>query len=63
MPRQADDDPPWKDIREAHGYYGSNLSPSYRQYDRQSFIDTLNDWQRFGENALRPLWYTGKPWS
>jgi len=57
------DNAPWKDIRKANGYYGSNLAPSYRQYDRKLFIDTLNDWQWFGENAFRPLWYTGKSWS
>jgi hypothetical protein len=58
-----EDDPPWKDIRKRDGYYGSNLGPHYRQYKRQLFIDTLNDWQWFGESQGQPAWYTGKPWS
>jgi len=57
-----DDEAPWTDARRVQGYYGSNLSPSYRRYDRQLFIDTLNDWQWFGQ-GLPPIWYTGKPWS
>src|ERR1700732_4228394 len=51
------------DCRAARGYYGSNLSPSYRSYSRALFIDTLNDWGWFGPSALRPSWYTGKLWS
>jgi glycosidase len=58
-----EDDPPWKDGRKMHGYYGSNLAPSYRHYERQYFIETLNDWQWFGDDDIRPPWYTGKPWS
>ena len=51
------------DCRSLKGYYGSNLAPSYRNYNRQHFIDTLNDWGWFGPSELRPSWYTGKPWS
>jgi len=51
------------DCRATHGYYCSNLAPSYRRYDRQFFIDALNDWGWFGPTALRPAWYTGKSWS
>ncbi|HEY2361471.1 MAG TPA: hypothetical protein VGK36_10170 [Candidatus Angelobacter sp.] len=58
-----EDDPPWKDIRKIQGYYGSNLGPSYRQYNRQLFIDTLNDWKWFGQSHGRPPWYTGTLWS
>ena len=58
-----EDDAPWKGIRHDHGYYSSNLAPSYRRYDRQHFIDTLNDWQWFGDSALRPSWYNGRPWN
>jgi hypothetical protein len=53
----------WHDIRERLGYYYSNLFPSYRTYDRQHFIDTLDDWGWFGEKGNEPPWYTGKPWS
>jgi hypothetical protein len=49
--------------RKANGYYYSNLYPGYRRYDRQLFMDTLNDWQWFGEKGAEPTWYTGKPWS
>ena len=51
------------DCRATRGYYASNLSTSYRQYDRAHFIDTLNDWGWFGPAVLRPSWYTGKLWS
>ena len=50
------------DCRATHGYYCSNLSSSYRDYGRQHFIDTLNDWGWFGPLELRPSWYTGKSW-
>lgn len=45
------------------GYYWSRLGDSYSGYDRQLFIDTLNDWGWFGDERLKPTWYTGKPWS
>jgi hypothetical protein len=47
----------------ADDYYSSQLSASYTRYDRQFFIDTLDDWQFFGEDSERPSWYSGKPWS
>jgi hypothetical protein len=49
--------------RSKAGYFASNLSESYRKYDREFFIATLDDWQWFGEAERRPTWYTGKPWS
>jgi hypothetical protein len=45
------------------GYIFSCLSESYEIYERQLFIDTLNDWQWFGDVDKKPDWYTGKPWS
>src|ERR1700689_410781 len=51
------------DCRATQGYYYSNLSPSYRDYGRQHFIETLNDWGWSGPAELRPAWYTGKSWS
>jgi hypothetical protein len=42
------------------GYYWSILSSSYTRYDRQLFIDTLDDWKYFGPESERPEWYTGK---
>jgi hypothetical protein len=49
--------------RAKSGYYASNLSNSYRCYDRNRFVATLDDWQWFGETGKHPSWYTGKPWS
>jgi hypothetical protein len=56
-------DSDWDSLRRDRGYYSSNLYPSYRRYDRQHFIDTLNDWVWFGQKGKEPSWYTGKPWS
>jgi len=50
-------------LRKALGYGYSILYPHYRKYDRQLFIDTLNDWGWCGEKGAEPSWYTGKPWS
>jgi len=52
-----------RDCRATQGYYCSNLAPAYRRYEKQYFIDTLNDWGWFGPPKLRPAWYTGKSWS
>jgi hypothetical protein len=43
-------------------HYISVLGPGYAKYDRQLFIDTLDDWQFFGPDSERPVWYTGKYW-
>jgi hypothetical protein len=51
------------DARQESGYYFSNLAPAYRSYNRQLFIDTLNDWQWFGQSGQAPNWYTGDVWS
>lgn len=44
-------------------YFWSILGPIYKRYERQSFIDTLDDWQFFGPQSERPDWYTGKSWT
>ena len=51
------------DCRTGQGFYRSNLGTSYRQYEREHFIATLNDWGWYGPEELRPLWYTGESWS
>src|SRR4051794_24203988 len=51
------------DCRANRGYYCTTLADSSRRYDRQYFIDTLNDWGWFGPLELQPSWYTGKAWS
>ncbi|HWF03242.1 MAG TPA: hypothetical protein VHA06_06115 [Candidatus Angelobacter sp.] len=49
--------------RRRAGYAVSNLSDSYRKYDRKLFQETLDDWQWYGNPDQRPSWYTGKPWA
>ena len=54
-----------RDLRrraEAHGCGWSVLGPSYLRYDRQAFIETLNDWGWCGGGSPPP-WYTGEPWT
>jgi len=40
-------------------YFCSTLGPGYARYERQHFIDTLDDWQFLGPETDRPWWYTG----
>ena len=50
-------------IPEENGYYCSALNfEHYKNYDRQYFIDTLNDWGYFGDASKKPHWYTGQSW-
>lgn len=48
------------DIPGEHGYYCSCLGPGYAQYDREEFIDTLEDWGYYGDSRQKPIWYEGK---
>lgn len=57
------DDKNSSDRRKEAGYDASDLAPVYRSYDRQLFIDTLDDWKWFGAEGKQPAWYTGKNWS
>jgi hypothetical protein len=43
-------------------YFISVLVEGYGDYDRQLFIETLDDWQFFGADSERPAWYSGKLW-
>ena len=43
-------------------FFVSVLTESYEHYDRQLFIETLNDWQWCGEGQP-PSWYSGQSWS
>jgi hypothetical protein len=47
---------------EAQGMGWSILGSAYLRYDRELFIDTLNDWGWCGEGDP-PSWYTGEPWT
>jgi hypothetical protein len=37
------------------GFYRSNLAPSYRCYERQHFMATLNDWDGFRRRGFDPF--------
>jgi hypothetical protein len=52
-----------RESRIALGYYASNLSESYRHYERSLFVATLDDWKWFGRENECPSWYTGRNWS
>jgi hypothetical protein len=43
-------------------YFISVLGSGYGNYNRQLFVDTLDDWQFFGPDSARPEWYAGKYW-
>jgi hypothetical protein len=45
------------------GYGVTHLGKSYKDYDRLSFIDALNDWGWRGDPDAAPDWYTGEPWT
>jgi hypothetical protein len=51
------------EVTREQGYNFSCLWDCYETYERQLFIDTLNDWQWFGDVDKKPDWYTEKPWS
>jgi len=54
---------PWASIATKNGYGYSCLSSHYEEYDRESFIDTLNDWGWSKPDQNPPTWYTGQPWT
>ena len=47
---------------EKYGFYCSALSTYYNRYDRDLYIETLNDWGYFGLLEKKPNWYTGQFW-
>ena len=49
--------------RKSAGYFASDIGPRYRTYNREFFIDTLDDWKWFGTEGQEPSWYSGKNWS
>ncbi len=50
------------DEAKRQGMAASGLGDSYLSYDRNLFIDTLNDWGWCGQGDAPP-WYSGHPWS
>jgi hypothetical protein len=53
-------DPPDPEITD--DYFWSILGESYCEFDRQLFVDTLDDWKFFGPSHEQPQWYSGKNW-
>ncbi len=46
-------------VAQKHGYFCSGLNLSiYSKYNREKFIETLNDWGWFGKTEERPEWYS-----
>lgn len=58
-------DPRVRELEGAASRLGVSLSlldaEAYRRYDRELFVDTLNDWGWKGEGDP-PDWYGGHPW-
>lgn len=50
-------------VAQANGYGYSCLSHGYENYERERFVDTLNDWGWTGPRSETPDWYTGEPWT
>jgi len=46
--------------RSLEGQWCSTLFGSYEAYDRQHFIETLEDWGWFGPSGEEPNWFSGK---
>lgn len=46
------------------GFFVAQVSAeAYASYDRDLFVDTLNDWGWFGPEQDRPTWFTGEAWA
>jgi hypothetical protein len=46
------------------GFFVAQVSAeAYASYDRDLFVDTLNDWGWFGPEQDRPTWFTGETWT
>lgn len=51
-------------IAKSCSYYCSALNPeTHSIYEREYFIDMLNDWGFFGKPDEKPSWHTGQPWT
>ena len=48
---------------EKQGYGYSCMSEHTEPYDRQTFVEVLNDWGWTGSQEHQPPWYTGEPWT
>ena len=50
-------------VAQQQGYGYSCFSEDSQSYDRDSFIDVLNDWGWSDSPNSVPAWYTGEPWT
>jgi hypothetical protein len=62
IPNSREGEDELRDRAESRGMGWSVLGPTYLRYDRDVFIDALNDWGWTGEGEP-PSWYTGEPWT
>ncbi len=47
-----------------YGFKCCALNPMYYStYNRERFIDILNNMEYYGDDSNKPTWYTGKKWS
>jgi hypothetical protein len=49
-------------LRKASRWH-SELGDGYARYSRKLFAETLDDWGWFGQEQLKPDWYTGNYWA
>lgn len=54
-----------RDLKEIqqYGFFISLISTNYGTYEKQKFIDMLNDLGYYGPKETKPIWYTGEPWT
>ena len=56
----ADDREAVRDEAASRGIYVSQVNPDlYRHYQREVFIEALDDWGWYGTEVERPAWYSG----
>ena len=55
-------EPTLAELARQNGYGSTVLAAGYETFDRDLFVDTLNEWQWCGASEPPP-WYTGAPWT
>jgi hypothetical protein len=50
-------------VAKQNGFGFSCFSENFEPYDRQSFIDILDDWGWSSSTNTAPSWYSGIPWT
>jgi hypothetical protein len=59
------DTQPFAKVAEKNGYGYSCLSEPHpdEKYERDDFIEILNDWGWSPKDKKPPIWYSGEPWT